>query len=181
MADLTDSELAQKANEIRLVCTDVDGVLTDGGMYYSETGDELKKFNTRDGMGVALLKAAGIEVAIITGEQTELVAQRAAKLKVAHLFQGIKNKLHVVGDLLDRLNLSWSQVAYIGDDINDLEVIKESGLSATVNDGMDVLKGEVSYVCKLPGGSGAFREFAELILRNQNGCEGNDAVWRIQV
>lgn len=173
MPNLTESELAQKAINIKLVCTDVDGVLTDGGMYYSEAGDELKKFNTRDGMGVALLKAVGIEVAIVTGEHTKLVAQRAAKLHVTHIFQGIKNKREVVGGLLGQLNLSWAQVAYIGDDINDLEVIQASGLSATVCDGMDVLKREVSYICKLSGGRGAFREFSEMIMRHQNGCEGN--------
>jgi YrbI family 3-deoxy-D-manno-octulosonate 8-phosphate phosphatase len=173
MAELTENELAQKARNIKLVCTDVDGVLTDGGMYYSELGDELKKFNTRDGMGIALLKAAGIEVAIVTGEHTKLVAQRAAKLRVTHIFQGIKNKRQVVGSLLNQLNLSWSQVAYIGDDINDLEVIQETGLSATVSDGMDILKREVSYICKLAGGRGAFREFSEMILRHQGGREGN--------
>jgi len=161
--------LAQKAKGIRLVCTDVDGVLTDGGMYYSESGDELKKFNTRDGMGVALLKEAGIEVAIVTGEKTDLVARRAEKLQIKHLFQGIKNKPQVVGDLLAAVGVLWSEVAYIGDDINDLEVLRQCGLGATVADGMPALKQEASYVCELSGGQGAFREFAELILRHQIG------------
>jgi 3-deoxy-D-manno-octulosonate 8-phosphate phosphatase (KDO 8-P phosphatase) len=169
--------LAEKASRVRLVCTDVDGVLTDGGMYYSERGDELKKFNTRDGMGVALLKAADIEVAIVTGESTRLVARRAEKLKVAHLFQGVKDKYCVVGNLLKEMGLTWDQAAYIGDDINDLSVIQTDILSATVSDGMDILKDRVDYVCDLPGGGGAFREFAELVLAQHPNSEGKREIY----
>ncbi len=160
--------VARKAQEIRLVCTDVDGVLTDGGMYYSESGDELKKFNTRDGMAIARLQAAGIEVAIITGEDTALVARRAAKLNVKYLFQGVKDKKRVLAALADRLKLKLSQVAYIGDDINDLGALRASGLSATVSDALESVKSEVCYVCQMTGGSGALREFTELILRSQD-------------
>ena len=159
--------LNQKAQQIRLVCTDVDGVLTDGGMYYSENGDELKKFNTRDGMGVALLRDAGIEVALITGEKTQLVARRAAKLGIKHVLQGVTDKRAKVIQLMEQLSLTWEQVAYIGDDLNDLEVIRDVGLSATVGDGLDTIKRYVCYVCHLPAGAGAFREFADLIRRCQ--------------
>ena len=166
MSDSTEV-LAEKAIRIRLVCTDVDGVLTDGGMYYSENGDELKKFNTRDGMGVALLHAAGIKVAMITGENTQLVARRAAKLKVQYLYQDIKDKRKIIMKLMSQLQLTWPQIAFIGDDINDLEVLRCVGLSATVPDGLDIVKQNVSYICRLSGGGGAFREFAELILQSQ--------------
>ena len=160
--------LRGKARQIRLVCTDVDGVLTDGGMYYSEGGEELKKFNTRDGMGVAHLHSAGIEVAMITSENTELVARRAAKLKIKYLFQGVRDKQKVVEGLINELQLSWPSVAYIGDDVNDLPVIRSVGLTAAVSDAMQIVRDAVDYVCERAGGCGAFREFAELILSSQS-------------
>lgn len=158
----------EKARRVRLLCTDVDGVLTDGGMYYSERGDELKKFNTRDGMGTALLQGAGIQVAMITSESTEIVARRAKKLKIEHLFQGAKDKLKTITELKDCLGLDWDEVAYIGDDINDLPLLKAVGLSATVSDGLEVVKQSVAYICPLPGGGGALRDFAELVLTSQD-------------
>ena len=135
-------------------------------MYYSESGDEQKRFNTRDGVGFAMLKEAGLEVAIITGEDTRIVERMAAKLKVDHVFQGVKDKKLVAESLLQELGLSWTQFAYIGDDINDLSVMHAAGFTATVSDGMGKLKIVADYVCKLPGGGGAFREFAELILKS---------------
>ena len=111
---------------IKLFATDVDGVLTDGGMYYAESGDEWKKFNTRDGMGIKLLQRAGIITAIVTQERTKLVARRAEKLTIPELHQGIMDKLSLVRDMTARYGLTLSQVAYIGDDINDLETLRRS-------------------------------------------------------
>jgi YrbI family 3-deoxy-D-manno-octulosonate 8-phosphate phosphatase len=116
---------------IRLFATDVDGVLTDAGMYYAESGDEWKKFNTRDGMGIKLLQRAGIITAIVTQERTKLVARRAEKLAIPELHQGVMDKLLLVSEMAVRHGLTLSQVAYIGDDINDLETLKAVGFSAT--------------------------------------------------
>lgn len=152
---------------IRLVATDVDGVLTDGGMYYSESGDELKKFNTRDGMGIKLLQRAGILTAIITQESTKIVMRRAQKLTIPEVHQGAFDKLAVLKDLIARHNLTMEQVAYIGDDVNDLQTLGAVGFSASPADGMPVVLKTVRYVCKQKGGEGAVRELADLILAAQ--------------
>ncbi len=154
-------------SRIRLFATDVDGVLTDAGMYYSETGDEWKKFNTRDGMGIKLLQRAGIITAIVTQERTKLVARRAEKLAIPELHQGVMDKLSCVREMAARHGLTLSQVAYIGDDINDLETLKAVGFSATPADGMPKVGAVVDYVCRKKGGEGAVREIIEMILDSQ--------------
>jgi 3-deoxy-D-manno-octulosonate 8-phosphate phosphatase (KDO 8-P phosphatase) len=150
--------------EIRLFATDVDGVLTDAGMYYSESGDEWKKFNTRDGMGIKLLQKAGLITAIVTQERTRLVARRAEKLAIPELHQGVMDKLSVVRDMAKRHGISLSQVAYIGDDVNDIEALKAVGLSASPADGIPQVLDIVDYRCRQKGGEGAVRELAEMIL-----------------
>ena len=152
---------------IKLFATDVDGVLTDGGMYYAESGDEWKKFNTRDGMGIKLLQRAGIITAIVTQERTKLVARRAEKLAIPELHQGVMEKLSLVRDMSARYGLTLNQVAYIGDDINDLETLKAVGFSATPADGMPQIAAAVDYICKKKGGEGAVRELTEMILDAQ--------------
>ena len=152
---------------IKLFATDVDGVLTDAGMYYSESGDEWKKFNTRDGMGIKLLQRAGIITAIVTQERTKLVARRAEKLTIPELHQGVMDKLSLVRDMSARYGLTLSQVAYIGDDINDLETLKAVGFSATPADGMPQVAAAVDYICRKKGGEGAVREIIEMILDAQ--------------
>ena len=153
---------------IRLFATDVDGVLTDAGMYYAESGDEWKKFNTRDGMGLKLLQRAGIITAIVTQERTKLVARRAEKLAIPELHQGVLDKLSLVREMAARHGLTLSQVAYIGDDVNDLETLKEVGFSATPADGMPQIVAVVDYVCQKKGGEGAVREICEMILSAQS-------------
>jgi 3-deoxy-D-manno-octulosonate 8-phosphate phosphatase (KDO 8-P phosphatase) len=153
--------------QIRLFATDVDGVLTDAGMYYAESGDEWKKFNTRDGMGIKLLQRAGIITAIVTQERTKLVARRAEKLMIPELHQGVMDKLSLIREMAERNRLTLSQVAYIGDDINDLEALKAVGFSATPADGMPVVAAAVDYVCQKKGGEGAVREIIEMILDAQ--------------
>ena len=152
---------------IRLLATDVDGVLTDGGMYYAESGDEWKKFNTRDGMGLKLLQQAGIITAIVTRERTKLVTRRAEKLAIPELHQGVLDKLSLVREMAARYGLTLSQVAYIGDDINDLEALKAVGFSATPADGMPQIIAAVDYVCQRKGGEGAVREIIEMLLAAQ--------------
>ena len=150
--------------DIRLFATDVDGVLTDAGMYYAESGDEWKKFNTRDGMGLKLLQKAGIITAIVTQERTKLVTRRAEKLAIPELHQGVLDKLSLVREMAARHGLTLSQVAYIGDDVNDLETLKEVGFSAAPADGMPQVIAVVDYVCQKKGGEGAVREICEMIL-----------------
>jgi len=152
---------------IRLFATDVDGVLTDGGMCYSDSGDEWKRFHVRDGMGIKLLQHAGLLTALITQEQTKLVARRAEKLTIPEVHQGAHDKLAVLRDIVGRHGLELNQVAYIGDDVNDLEVLQAVGFSAAPADAIPVVRKAVHYVCKKVGGGGAVREVADLILAAQ--------------
>jgi 3-deoxy-D-manno-octulosonate 8-phosphate phosphatase (KDO 8-P phosphatase) len=152
-------------NQIKLVLTDIDGVWTDGGMYYDQTGNEWKKFHTYDSAGVLLCHQHNIPVGIITGEETEIVKRRAEKLKVDYLFQGVTNKLEVATKLCDELKIILSEVAYIGDDINDIELLKVVGISACPDNAPRSTKDIVKYVTEKKGGEGAFREFVESILK----------------
>jgi YrbI family 3-deoxy-D-manno-octulosonate 8-phosphate phosphatase len=156
----------KQLKRIRCVLTDCDGVLTDGGMYYSEHGDELKKYNAKDGMGFGLLKQSGYITGIITGEDIELVRRRGEKLRVDEIHLGVKDKMAVLKGICRKYDLTFEQIAYIGDDLNDLEVLKNVGFSCTVNDGISDLKSIVDYVTKVPGGEGAFREIVDLLLQN---------------
>jgi 3-deoxy-D-manno-octulosonate 8-phosphate phosphatase (KDO 8-P phosphatase) len=160
--------LASILKRIRLFATDVDGVLTDAGMYYSESGEELKKFNTRDGMGIKLLQRAGIVTAIVTQERTKLVARRGEKLMIPEVHQGVMDKLALVREMVERLGLSMEEVAYIGDDVNDVTTLEAVGFSATPADGMPQAAAVVDYVCAKKGGEGAVREIIEMILEAQH-------------
>jgi len=157
--------LFEKAQRIKLVLTDNDGVLTDTGVYYSEKGEELKRFSIRDGMGVERLRnLAWIETGIITGELSGSVKKRAEKLKITELFLGAKEKHSLLEEILKRNQIQPENVAYIGDDVNDIELMKLVGLTASPSDGMIDVRNIVDYVCEHKGGNGAFREFAELII-----------------
>jgi YrbI family 3-deoxy-D-manno-octulosonate 8-phosphate phosphatase len=158
------SDFHERLQDIKLVLTDVDGVLTDAGMYYSESGDELKKFNTLDGMGMAELRRKGYLVGFITGEDRELVKRRAQKLKVDFCFVGILNKLEVLEKILSQTQLSKKNVLYIGDDINDLEILGHVAVPVTVPHASSEIREKCIYVTKKPGGGGAFREVADLLL-----------------
>ena len=149
--------------KIKLFAMDVDGVLTDGGMFYSEAGEVLKKFNTRDGMGIELLRKNGIIPAIITKEKSEIVLKRAEKLKVEEVYIGVEDKLEVVKRLIKKYNLSFELVAYIGDEINDIPLLKKVGLSCCPFDAVDEVKKIANYVCKTKGGEGAVREVVDII------------------
>lgn len=152
--------------QIKLFLSDVDGTLTDGGMYYSENGDELKKFNTRDGMGFQLLKEAGIKTGIITSENTQIVENRAKKLKIDFLIQGKKHggKLAAAKDICQQLGISLKEVAYIGDDINCKELLESVGLSACPADACETIKAiNGIMIMKKNGGCGCVREFIQNI------------------
>lgn len=149
-------------NNIKLFGCDVDGTLTDAGMYYTENGDELKKFNTRDGMGMKLLRESGIITLIITSENTKIVENRAKKLKVDYLYQGVQNKLEIIEELLKKLNIDKSEFAYIGDDINDKEILEFAGLKACPNDAMEIIKNiDNILIMSKKGGEGTVREFID--------------------
>ncbi len=168
--------LKQKAAAIKLLLTDCDGVLTDAGAYYGDEGESLKKFNLRDGMAVERLrKYANIQVGIITGERSPSVIKRAEKLQITELHLGVKNKAAVFTDIVSRLGLQPAEVAYIGDDYNDLEIMKLAALTACPADALTRVKQEVDYVCELPGGAGCFREFAEWLIESKNDSEMNPA------
>lgn len=160
-----------KAARIALLLTDCDGVLTDGGIYYSAQGEQLKKFNIRDGMGVERLRnLVGVETGIVSGENSLALRERAEKLGITECHLGIKHKAEVVCELAARLDLDLGAIAYIGDDVNDLEVFALVGLSACPADAMAAVKSHVDIICHLSGGQGAFREFAELILDAHRRC-----------
>lgn len=150
--------------EIKMFLTDCDGCLTDGGMYYSEHGDELKKFNTRDGMGFALLHKKGIVTGIVTSENVDLNRRRAQKLKLDVLEAGCKDKVTAVKVLCEKYNVSLENVAYIGDDINDLDVIKIVGYGCCPADAMPQIREVAKYVTKAKGGEGVIREVVERII-----------------
>jgi 3-deoxy-D-glycero-D-galacto-nononate 9-phosphatase len=153
---------------IKLVLTDIDGVWTDGGMYYDETGNELKKFNTSDSAGVVFLRLLDIPVGIITGENTRIVQRRADKLKIELLFLGVKNKLKVAENLCLEHNISLSEIAYIGDDLNDAMLLQAVGFSAIPANAPIYMEKYAKIRLKRKGGDGAFREFVELLLEKEN-------------
>jgi len=166
---LKEKDLKRKANHIKFLLTDSDGVLTDTGVYYSAGGEELKRFSIRDGMGVERLrKFTGIETGIITGELSESVLRRAEKLHISDMHAGCKDKAAELEKILVLKNLMPEQVAFIGDDTNDLEIISRVGLSACPADAFPEVKNCADFVCENKGGNGAFREFAEFIILSQS-------------
>lgn len=165
---LSGKEIKEKALKIKLLLADCDGVLTDGGVYYSASGEEMKRFSIRDGMGVARLrKLVGVETGIITGENSDIVLRRAEKLMIKEYYPGVQDKLAKLKEILQNMNLTPDQIAFIGDDVNDLEIMKYAGLSACPADAVSLIINIASVVLKNKGGNGAFREFAEMIISAQ--------------
>lgn len=157
----------QKQSKIKLFISDVDGTLTDGGMYYSENGEELKKFNTRDGMGFQILKENGIKTAIITSENTKIVSNRAKKLKIDYLIQGSKyhGKLQSALDICHKESIKLSEIAYIGDDVNCIPLLEAAGIAACPNDAVNEVKNIPGIIIlQSKGGEGAVREFCTKII-----------------
>lgn len=152
---------------IKLILTDIDGVWTDGGMFYDQTGNEWKKFNTSDSAGVLFCQRLSIPVGIITGENTEIVRRRAEKLGIEFVRQGIVDKVAAADALRMQLNLNWEEIAYIGDDLNDLPLLSKVGLAYAPENAPEYVKELVHGVTKKAGGEGAFREFVEAILESR--------------
>jgi len=157
-----------KASPLKLMAFDVDGVLTDGRLYYSSTGDEMKAFSTLDGHGLKMLREAGVLLAIITGRRSKAVELRAQNLGIEILAQGIEDKRLAMSDILQKHALTWPEVGYMGDDVVDLPLLRACGFSATVSEGHELLKSHVDHVASKPAGLGAVREVCELILAAQS-------------
>lgn len=155
----------------KIIATDIDGVWTDAGMYYTENGDEIKKFNTYDSAGVAFSQKLGITVMIVTGENSVSVKNRAKKLKIDHCYTGVSNKLELVSRVCKEKSIDLSEVAYIGDDLNDIELLKVVGFSACPSSAPHYIKRIVHKVMQKEGGDGVFREFVEHILAENNQLE----------
>lgn len=161
-------DVMKKAARIRLLALDVDGVLTDGRLYFAEDGQELKTFDTQDGHGIKMLQNAGIACAIVTGRNTQLVARRAKNLGIAHLLQGREDKLVALRELIGPLGIALEEVAYVGDDWPDLPAILAAGFGVAVANAHEELRRHADYVTKLQGGRGAVREVCDLLLRAQD-------------
>lgn len=161
------ADLTARARRIRLVLTDCDGVLTDGGVYYSERGEEMKRFHIRDGMGVVRLRELGIATGIVTGETSPSVRTRAAKLRIEELHLGIQDKVACLHDILARTGLAADEVAFLGDDTNDVAVLGLVGLAACPADATSFTRAVADFHCQTPGGHGCFRELAEFIIAAQ--------------
>lgn len=159
-----DSNILSLAQGIKLLALDVDGVLSDGKLYFGNDGEELKCFNIKDGLGIKLLQNQGVEVAIITGRQSNIVQRRANELSIQHLIQGREDKLMALDELLSITGITLEQTAYMGDDLPDLSAIENVRLGATVANANTEVKAVADWISKKDGGDGAVRELAELIL-----------------
>lgn len=156
-------QLRARLAGLRLLALDVDGVLTDGSLYFTANGDEMKAFNILDGLGLKLVRDAGVEVAIITGRNSPLTKRRADDLKIKHLIQGREDKQVALQALLEELGISPEQAAYVGDDLPDLSAIRYAGAGMTVANGHWMVKQHADYCTRLAGGQGAVREICDLI------------------
>lgn len=165
------ADVWQAASKIKLLICDVDGVFSDGLVYMSNSGEELKTFHTRDGYGVRSVLSADIQVAIITGRKSQIVEDRFTALGVTHIYQGVDNKLLPYQQLLSLYNVSPEEVAYIGDDMVDLPVMQKVGLSVCVADGHPYVKQHAKMTTHIKGGHGALRELTDLLLLSQNKFE----------
>jgi 3-deoxy-D-manno-octulosonate 8-phosphate phosphatase (KDO 8-P phosphatase) len=159
--------LAARIKPLRLVAFDVDGVLTDGGLYLSDSGEEFKRFNSLDGHGLKMLKASGVELAIITGRTSKCVELRARNLGITRLYQGVEDKLAVMQSLLVDMNLAPEAAAFMGDDVVDLPVLRRVGLALSVPAAPQMVRDHAHYVSQREAGYGAVREVCELILGAQ--------------
>lgn len=156
--------IENKCKNVKILLTDVDGVLTNGGMYYSNEGDIMKKFHTRDGMGVNLLRRNNIPTIIVTKEKTKIVRQWAKNMNVEKIYDGVKQKEQIIDTICKMFKVRAEEMAYIGDDVNDLELMKRVGFSATPNDGIKEARQIADYTCEVRSGEGVLREIADLIL-----------------
>ena len=161
------SNITPKIKKIKILLTDVDGVLTDGGMYYSNKGDVMKKFHARDGMAISLLKKNGIPTVIVTKEKTMIVKQWAKKMNIKKLYDGVVKKEQVIEKICREFKVKPEEIAFIGDDVNDVKLLEKVGMAAMPNNGVKQLRKICDYRCKSCGGEGALREIIDLILEKK--------------
>lgn len=176
-ADTGDPELTARARAIKLIVFDVDGVLTDGGLYVGDDGQEYKAFHSRDGLGMKMLQSSGVELALITGRSSQVVTHRAKDLNIRHVYQGALDKLAAFQQLIETLALEAAQIAFMGDDVVDLPVLKRCGLALTVPEAPTIVHKHAHYVATRPGGHGAAREVCELIMLAQGTLSGQLATY----
>lgn len=157
-----------RASRIKLVAFDIDGVMTDGGLHYTDDGGELKTFNVQDGLGLVLMRRAGFELAIVTGRTSGVVAARAADLGIIHVYQGVADKRAALKKLLEKLGLQWADCAFMGDDLIDLSVMAHCGLAIAPANARPIVKERAHLLTEAAGGHGAVREAVEFILAAQN-------------
>jgi len=156
-----------RIEDIKIFATDIDGTLTDGGMYISSSGETFKRFFVRDGLAVKLLETIGVEVAFISSDDSPVITERAARLKIKHSFIGVSNKVEVLESLCVNANLVLENVAFLGDDLQDFDLMERVGFAAAVGDAHPLIKQRAHYVCHCVGGRGAFREVAEYLIEGQ--------------
>jgi len=161
------NNVKQKCKKIKIILTDVDGVLTDGGRYYSEKGEILKKFHVRDGMGVNILLRNGIKTIIVTKENSKITKKWAKDMNVTKVISGSIKKEAELSKICQEFNVSKNELAYIGDDVNDFNLLQLVGFSAVPNDANENIKKNVDYVCLKNGGNGAFREIVDIIFKEK--------------
>jgi 3-deoxy-D-manno-octulosonate 8-phosphate phosphatase (KDO 8-P phosphatase) len=161
----------ERAREVRLMIFDVDGVLTDGRIYYSDSGEELKAFSTLDGHGIRMLMKCGIEVAILTGRRSDVVSHRARNLGIAHVMQGVEDKRSGFLALCELLKVEASSCGYMGDDVVDLPVLRNCGFAASTREAPEIVRRNAHYVASQPAGAGAAREVCETVLEAQGKLE----------
>lgn len=161
----------ERAHKVKLMAFDVDGVLTDGSLYFTSNGDEMKAFTSQDGHGLKLLKMGGVRLAIVTGRRSRSVELRAQNVGIDIVRQAVIDKRSTLLEVLADLGLSFEEAGFMGDDVVDLPVLRACGFSATVSDGHELVRRHVDYVARLPAGRGAVREVCELILRAQGKLE----------
>jgi len=159
--------MIEKAKKLRLLILDVDGVLTDGSIIYSDNGGESKSFNVKDGLGIKMLLQGGIKVAIISGRNSRAVEYRAKDLGIKEVYQGVKDKVAIFDEILKRNKINPEEIGFMGDDLIDLPLLYRVGFAIGVADAVKEVKKAVDYVTKVPGGKGAVREVCELVLKSQ--------------
>lgn len=164
-------QILQRARQVRLAVFDVDGVLTDGRLYLSAAGEVFKAFHILDGLGLKMLRASGVELAILSGRKSDPVTARATEIGIKHVLQGVEDKLSIYRKLLRRLHLAEHETAFMGDDLPDLPVLRVCGLALSVPAAPELVRKQVHYVTERCGGHGAVREVAELIMRAQGTLE----------
>lgn len=165
MTDKFNPDFKKKLAKISMLLLDVDGVLTDGSIVYTDSGEELKTFNVRDGLGIRMLMDAGITVGIITGRSSGALLKRCENLGIGLVFQGVKDKLEVLKKILDTFELTTESIAFAGDDLPDIRIMKAAGFSIAVANADPAVKSVSDYITEKEGGNGAVREICELILK----------------